>query len=204
MIIAITNTKGGSGKTTTAMLLAEAAARAGHTAQVLDADPQGSATDWAQEAEDAGDPITRYQVTTVNRSSLPRVAERSEAEWIFIDTPPGDPAVIDQAIHLADFVIVPTAPSPGDFYRTVSTIQSLGDTPLAVLLTISHSRRKKLHDQITQLCDEMDLVRFEAEIPNRVGIAEAWFADTQKLDLAGYQDVYTELSTALRTHMQRA
>ncbi|WP_085528388.1 ParA family protein, partial [Kocuria massiliensis] len=162
MIIAITNTKGGSGKTTTAMLLAEAAARAGHTAQVLDADPQGSATDWAQEAEDAGDPITRYQVTTVNRSSLPRVAERSEAEWIFIDTPPGDPAVIDQAIHLADFVIVPTAPSPGDFYRTVSTIQSLGDTPLAVLLTISHSRRKKLHDQITQLCDEMDLVRFEA------------------------------------------
>jgi chromosome partitioning protein len=204
MIIAITNTKGGSGKTTTAMLLAEAAGRAGHTAQVLDADPQGSATDWAQEAEDAGDPITRYAVTTVNRSSLRRIAERSEAEWIFIDTPPGDPATIDQAIQLADFVIVPTAPSPGDFYRTVSTIQSLGDTPLAVLLTISHSRRKKLHDQIIQLCDDMDLVRFETEIPNRVGIAESWFADTQKLDLAGYQDVYTELSTALRTHMQRA
>ncbi|WP_185174929.1 ParA family protein [Rothia nasimurium] len=41
MIITIATTKGGAAKTTTAMLLAEAAGRAGHSALVIDADPRG-------------------------------------------------------------------------------------------------------------------------------------------------------------------
>lgn len=39
MIVTIATTKGGAAKTTTAMLLAEAAGRAGYSTLVIDADP---------------------------------------------------------------------------------------------------------------------------------------------------------------------
>ena len=53
MIISVINLKGGSGKTTTAMALATAAARHNRNVSVLDTDPQGDATTWAGDAEDA-------------------------------------------------------------------------------------------------------------------------------------------------------
>lgn len=55
MIISVINLKGGSGKTTTAMALATAAARHNRNVSVLDTDPQGDATTWAGDAEDAGE-----------------------------------------------------------------------------------------------------------------------------------------------------
>ena len=57
MIISVINLKGGSGKTTTAMALATAAARHNRNVSVLDTDPQGDATTWAGDAEDAGETL---------------------------------------------------------------------------------------------------------------------------------------------------
>ena len=47
MIVAIAGTKGGSGKTTTAVCLALEALEQGRDVLVLDLDPQGTAADWA-------------------------------------------------------------------------------------------------------------------------------------------------------------
>ncbi|MBG9328868.1 tetraacyldisaccharide 4'-kinase [Corynebacterium belfantii] len=56
-VIAISNLKGGTGKTTTAILLATALTRLGYTATVVDLDPQGSATEWAHLAAESGTPL---------------------------------------------------------------------------------------------------------------------------------------------------
>ena len=51
MTVTLCNGKGGSGKTTLAVLLASALAEAGHEAAVLDTDPQKTATRWIEETE---------------------------------------------------------------------------------------------------------------------------------------------------------
>ena len=84
--IAIISQKGGAGKTTLALHLAAAAEDAGHTALVIDLDPQATASQWAAWRNDAP-PV-------VIDSAPPRLAAKIEqatgqgAEFIVIDTPP--------------------------------------------------------------------------------------------------------------------
>ena len=54
MIIAFLNQKGGVGKTTLATHLAGELVARGRSAVVIDADPQGSALDWAQRRHQRG------------------------------------------------------------------------------------------------------------------------------------------------------
>lgn len=198
MIIAIATTKGGAAKTTTAMLLAEAAGRAGHTARVVDLDPQGSATEWSEIAEQAGDPLTRYDVTFAIKPVLKKTLDASHQQWIFIDTPPGDSAAIDEAIRLADFVIVPTPVAPEDFNRAVKTLNAI-DKPAALLLCHWNKQNKKMYEVVREQIQENDLIAFESEVPNKQQLQNFWYSNTSKGDLGGYQDVFTELSTTLKT-----
>lgn len=50
-VVTVTNLKGGSGKSTTTGLLAHAWAEAGRRVIAVDADPQGTLTRWAQDAD---------------------------------------------------------------------------------------------------------------------------------------------------------
>ena len=88
MILSIIASKGGTGKTTSSIFLACAA----HTADpslsitLLDADPQQSATDWAEEAEQNKDPLP-FMVKYAGESDIENLKD-SEGLTI-IDTAPG-------------------------------------------------------------------------------------------------------------------
>lgn len=85
MIISVINLKGGSGKTTTAMALATAAARHNRNVSVLDTDPQGDATTWAGDAEDAGETLT-FTVDSANIGKLKRLRKTmADDELVIID-----------------------------------------------------------------------------------------------------------------------
>ena len=120
MIIGVTNIKGGVGKTTSSLAIATAAQRSGLSVTVVDTDPQGSATLWAQAAEDADDPLP-FPVVSKNQAEIRRMRERRpdrDGELIVIDTPPNG-AVVDEAIKTADFVVIPTLSSPIDLQQTM-------------------------------------------------------------------------------------
>src|SRR3546814_5857218 len=70
--IAIISQKGGAGKTTLALHLAAAAEDSGHTALVIDVDPQATASQWAAWRQDAP-PV-------VIDSSPPRLAAKIRSE----------------------------------------------------------------------------------------------------------------------------
>ena len=53
-VVAIISQKGGAGKTTLAVHLAAAAAKAGHKSAVIDLDPQGTAASWGRPAKSRG------------------------------------------------------------------------------------------------------------------------------------------------------
>ena len=127
-IFSLVHTKGGVAKTTSAVYLATAAARRGVDVVLVDADPQGSALEWAADA--AADPLP-FPVVPAPR---PLVVD-TDRELTIVDTPPGTAQVIQEAIDVADLVIVPTGVSPLDVRRVWPTLEITAHRPTAVLLT---------------------------------------------------------------------
>lgn len=188
MKITIANAKGGVAKTTTAIYLAAAATMRGLDARVLDADPQSSASLWADLADDNRDPLP-FDVAPANLSTLGRL--RPEAgEWCFVDAPPSG-RVLEKAIEVADFVIVPTSDSPIDLQQAWATLQAVdGKVPAAALLVRAEIGTTAFKDTMAAL-ENNDTPRFEAVVHKRQEIKKSLGWNPTKL--YEYGDVLTEL-----------
>ena len=116
-IIAVCNQKGGCGKTTIAINLAQAFVADACEVLLLDMDAQGSAADW-RSIDPGLDPA--FQVQEIERNDLLRQARslRQQYDVIIIDCPPQYAAASSAAIRVADLVLVPVQPSPFDVWST--------------------------------------------------------------------------------------
>ncbi len=124
-VIAILNQKGGAGKTTLSVHLATALSRRGYKALLIDADPQGSALDWA--AARTGTPL--FPVGGIPKPSihneLPVLAAGYDV--VVIDGPPRVYAVARSAIMASDLVLVPVQPSPYDVWAAKEIMDLLNE-----------------------------------------------------------------------------
>lgn len=195
MIVAIANTKGGVGKTTSCIYLAKAVVDSGRKAVILDADPQGSASAWADLVINGGnDPA--WETHSVNLHQLRQFAKQDPNPDIdyFIDCPPGNPELINAAVKAADFVIIPTQPTTIDMDRVWTTVENLGDCPSVILLTAARSGTKLL-SEAREALTQADLPVFTTVIPLREEIRSGF--GTVPENLHGYADVLTEAKEAL-------
>lgn len=186
MKIAVVNTKGGVGKTTTAVYLAVVAAESGLEVELLDADPQGSATSWAELASEGGTPLP-FQVAAANKITL---ARQDRNDVTVIDTPPGAADIIQAAIDAADVVIVPTAPSGLDLQRVWPTLEAAAHKPAGVLLTSAELGTKLLELTKDTLEGEGVFV-FDNIIGKRQAIRQAF--GTVPTHYYGYKDLLKEI-----------
>lgn len=121
-VIAVASQKGGSGKTTLSGHLAVAAEAAGHgPVALIDTDPQGSLAAWWN-ARSADAPAFA-RTTLAELSGDLEVLREAGIGLVVIDTPPAITAAIGEVIRVADFVVIPTRPSPHDLRAVGATVQ---------------------------------------------------------------------------------
>src|SRR5688572_29933979 len=113
MIVALLNQKGGVGKTTLDLQLADEWARRGYRLTLIDADPQGSSLDWSQQCGRESLPRL-FGVLGLTRDTLHREAPElaRDVHHAVIDGPPRVAGLMRSALLAADFVLILVQASP--------------------------------------------------------------------------------------------
>ncbi|MEP9378630.1 ParA family partition ATPase [Aquabacter sp. CN5-332] len=128
MIIGLLNQKGGVGKTTLATHIAGELALSGSRVAVVDADPQGSALDWAQTRSQMGLPRL-FAVSGLAREVLhqevPDIARSHD--HVIIDGPPRVTALARSTILASDLILIPVQPSSYDVWASTEIVTLIGE-----------------------------------------------------------------------------
>lgn len=194
-VITPANTKGGVGKTTTAIYLASEYSRAGRDVTLVDLDKQGSSSAWADKATDRGAPLP-FQVEVSNIRRLSRlVDEKGSGHVVIVDTPPGDSAVIEGAIDASDFVVIPVSPSELDTDRLWETIPTVRDHQLYGCLVTSAVLHTNLLRDVLQVLDANEVSRFKTLVRYAQRYRQA--VGYRPRPDSTYADVVAEIEAAL-------
>lgn len=125
MIISVLNQKGGVGKTTLSVNIAGQFAAQGSRVLLLDADPQGSALDWAAAREEE----STFAVLGLPRATLHKDVSKFAGDYdhIIIDGPPRVTDLARSAIMAADLVLIPVQPSPYDVWAAEEVVSLVSE-----------------------------------------------------------------------------
>lgn len=159
LYISLINQKGGVGKTTMTLNLANSF-KENVSVCVVDLDPQGSITTLKDLAEG-------FQI--VNDLSSPAL---SDADVIFIDTPPYLSPELTKVIALSDLIIIPTKAGIADLFALKNTVKLVkehakpGSRHYVLLNMIKHGTTltQDIKDQINSL----DIPLLNSSITDRV------------------------------------
>ncbi|MCA0422581.1 MAG: AAA family ATPase [Proteobacteria bacterium] len=120
-VIAFLSQKGGSGKTTLSVHTAVAAEASGERVCVIDADPQESATAWAN-AREAQTPI----VATAQAGDLEAALKAAKDEGmslVVVDSPPHAAPAASQIARRSELVLIPVRPSAFDLAAVPAAVE---------------------------------------------------------------------------------
>ena len=177
MIISVQNQKGGVGKTTLAIHISYALSVMPARVLLIDADPQGSARDWATARKDEP-PFTVVGLDrpTIHRD-LPNMAKNYD--HVVIDGPPRVSELARSAIAAADLVLIPVQPSPYDVWAAQEVIDLIKEASVfkEKLKSVFVINRKIANtaigrDVLTALA-EFDLPIMRSQVCQRVPFAES-------------------------------
>ena len=178
-VIAFANSKGGSGKTTSALLLAQSLA-AQRPTTLIDADPRHPVTTWA---EKPGCPTTLTVETNQSEKTILDEIEAAAARdpFVIIDLEGTASRLMSYAISQADLVIIPMKEQQQDAMAALDVIQEIHrdmkatrrHIPYAVLFTQSRAavKSRTARHIAAQFRDNEQVDTYETEIHERDAFA---------------------------------
>ncbi|MDB5764072.1 MAG: Cobyrinic acid a,c-diamide synthase [Herminiimonas sp.] len=155
-VIVIANPKGGVGKSTIATNLAGYFSRQGHNVMLGDIDAQQSSRSWLSLRPGSLPPIKAWEINGGHVAKPPKGTTH-----MVLDTPAGfDGRHLDEALKIADKVIVPLQPSMFDILATQSFLQKLigrrGKSGLGVI-GMRVNVRTRAADQLAHYVSNLEL-----------------------------------------------
>jgi chromosome partitioning protein len=187
-VVAFANPKGGAGKSTSALILAQTLTRAGASVTVIDADPNRPILDWRSGASQS--PIR--VIGDATESTIVKIVteERARQQFVFVDLEGTASRLVSRAISRADLVVVPLQASAVDARqasRAVALVQEEEETlarkiNFRVLLTrTSPLIQTKLEREIVSVLRDAELPQFATHLNERQAF-KAVFARRLALD----------------------
>ena len=205
MIIGVLNQKGGVGKTTLSVNLAGMLSRARSSSILLiDADPQGSALDFA--AARQGDPL--FSVIALPRPVIHKEIARIGRgfDHVLIDGPPRVSDLARSAIMASDIIVIPVQPSPydvwsaGEIVKIVNEAKTFKDLQKIVFVVNRKIANTAIGRDVREALSSYPFPVLSATITQRVIFAEAaatgqvvWEIDREGLASKEIEAVLSEI-----------
>lgn len=135
-VIVMAQIKGGSTKSTTALVLAQVLARAGNKVLMLDCDPNRTILNWHEG--------TKENVTVQGGISEQNIVRtimdaRKQYDYVFVDLEGTANLLVSRAILKADFVLIPMQPSMPDAIQANRVMQLIESEQEAFERAIPHA-----------------------------------------------------------------
>ena len=189
-IVAILNSKGGSGKTTIATNLARGLQRAGRSVLIADTDPQGTAAEWANLRAEGSDlpPVVGVSKATL-KEHMRDVG--SAYDVVVMDGAAKLQAISVEALKVADVVLLPVRPSGADLWAVEDLVDLIhtrqdvtGGRPAAAFVVSQQIVGTNLAGEVGDVLDAYELPVLDGRTSQRVAYTEALSTGTTVLDMA--------------------
>ena len=187
--LGVVSWKGGTGKTTLALNLAERATRWGIDTTLCDFDPQSNALDCLR-IRDSYNPDAlklkgaKGDLSVAGISALRRQHDQEQEVLLICDLPGADNFTLDQALALMDLLLIPMTASPNELLvtrRFVAHVLSNNWESVLVLNNLPPGAGRK-----TQLVESLEHSGIEVAPPGLVRRLSYWDASTVGLGVCEY------------------
>jgi len=181
MVVAVSNQKGGCGKSTVACHLAVMSAVDGKKTLLVDMDPQGSALAFREIRSDS---LPNFIATKEDKPLLHRQIDEytKDYERIIVDSGGRDSKLFRSAMLSADLIVIPYEPGQFDFLSLQDTLETLGEVrsikdvdALIVLnkLIVGTKLSSGAFEEVKRIADANHVKIAHTQLGMRVGYSEA-------------------------------